>query len=71
MIALLWVIYGYSLAFNGPTEGGLSPFIGDFSKLFLGRHRHQLAGRDLHGRREIPELTFVVFQLTFAASRRR
>ena len=36
MIALLWVIYGYSLAFNGPTEGGISAFIGDFSKLFLG-----------------------------------
>src|SRR6218665_2734496 len=35
MIAILWVIYGYSLAFNGPTEGGLSAFIGDFSKLFL------------------------------------
>src|SRR5690606_23412484 len=24
MIALLWVAYGYSLAFSGPTEGGLS-----------------------------------------------
>ena len=37
MIAILWVIYGYSLAFAGPSvAGGLSPFIGDFSKLFLG-----------------------------------
>ena len=35
MIALLWVAYGYSLAFAGPTEGGLSAFIGDFSRLFL------------------------------------
>src|SRR5690606_35683222 len=34
MIALLWVAYGYSLAFGG-TEGGLSAFIGDFSKMFL------------------------------------
>ena len=35
MIAILWVIYGYSLAFAGPAvAGGLSPFIGDFSKLF-------------------------------------
>src|SRR5690242_5414900 len=36
MIAILWVVYGYSLAFNGATEGGISAFIGDFSKLFLG-----------------------------------
>src|SRR5690606_39853828 len=35
MIALLWVAYGYSLAFSGPTEGGLSAFIGDFSNFFL------------------------------------
>ncbi|RYE53114.1 MAG: ammonium transporter, partial [Rhizobiaceae bacterium] len=35
MVALLWVIYGYSLAFNGPTDGGMFSFIGDFSKLFL------------------------------------
>ncbi len=37
VIAILWVIYGYSLAFAGPAEpSGLSAFIGDFSKLFLG-----------------------------------
>src|SRR5688572_15772871 len=29
MIALLWVAYGYSLAFSGPSEGGLSAYIGD------------------------------------------
>src|SRR5690606_23391620 len=34
MIAILWVAYGYSLAFAGPSEGGLSAFIGDFSKFF-------------------------------------
>ena len=60
MIALLWVIYGYSLAFAGPTEGGLSGFIGDFSQLFLGA-----VGPDsISG--SIPELVFVCFQLTFA-----
>ena len=55
MIALLWVIYGYSLAFNGPTEGGLSAFIGDFSKLFLGRRHAERHDRDLlDGRRTSP-----------------
>src|SRR5690606_24830089 len=36
LIALLWVTYGYSLAFSGPSEGGLSAFIGDFSNFMLG-----------------------------------
>lgn len=60
LIALLWVTYGYSLAFAGPTEGGLSAFIGDFSNFMLGA-----VGPDsVSG--TIPELVFVVFQLTFA-----
>jgi Amt family ammonium transporter len=60
MIALLWVLYGYSLAFAGPSEGGLSAFIGDFSNLFLGAiNPDSISGT-------IPELVFVCFQLTFA-----
>jgi Amt family ammonium transporter len=60
MIALLWVAYGYSLAFAGPTEGGLSTYIGDFSKFFL----NTVTPDSVSG--SIPELVFVVFQLTFA-----
>lgn len=60
MIALLWVAYGYSLAFSGPTEGGLSAFIGDFSNFFLAN----VTPDSVSG--TIPELIFVVFQLTFA-----
>jgi len=60
MIALLWVAYGYSLAFGGPTEGGLSAFIGDFSRVFLaGATPDAVSGT-------IPELVFICFQLTFA-----
>jgi len=60
MIALLWVAYGYSLAFSGPTEGGLSAYIGDFSNFFLANvNPDSVSGT-------IPELVFVVFQLTFA-----
>ncbi|WP_108396902.1 ammonium transporter [Devosia submarina] len=60
MIALLWVAYGYSLAFSGPSEGGLSAFIGDFSNFFLANvNPDSVSGT-------IPELIFVVFQLTFA-----
>ncbi|WP_395812702.1 ammonium transporter [Devosia sp.] len=67
MISLLWVIYGYSLAFNGPTEGGLSAFIGDFSKLFLSGVTPSTTSATFTAGVEIPELTFVIFQLTFAA----
>jgi len=60
LIALLWVGYGYSLAFAGPGEGGLSAFIGDFSNVLLGA-----TGPDAVAG-SIPELVFVCFQLTFA-----
>ena len=66
MISILWVIYGYSLAFNGPTEGGISGFIGDFSRLFLGGVTPSSQSATFSAGVEIPELTFVVFQLTFA-----
>ncbi|MHA6689454.1 ammonium transporter [Devosia sp. A449] len=60
MIALLWVAYGYSLAFSGPADGGISAFIGDFSNLFLANVTPDAVSGS------IPELVFVVFQLTFA-----
>ena len=35
VISILWVLYGYSLAFTGNASAALNPFIGGFSKLFL------------------------------------
>ena len=67
MIALLWVIYGYSLAFAGPSEGGISAFIGDLSKLFLAGVTPDSTAATFTAGVEIPELTFVIFQLTFGA----
>ena len=71
MIALLWVIYGYSLAFTGAGTAQeatfLTPFIGGLSKAFLaGVGPDSLAETFTQGV-FIPELTFVIFQLTFAA----
>jgi Amt family ammonium transporter len=61
MILVLWVIYGYSLAF---TEG--NAFIGGFSKLFLkGVTKDTLSATFTPGV-SIPEYVFVVFQSTFA-----
>ncbi len=66
MIALLWVAYGYSLAFGG-TEGGLSAVIGDLSKLFLAGVTTESRAATFSAGFELPELVFIVFQLTFAA----
>ncbi len=66
MIAILWVAYGYSLAFAGPTEGGLSAFVGDFSKFFLNGVTLDSTAATFSAGFELPELVFVTFQLTFA-----
>ena len=59
--ALVWVCWGYSLAFTG---GG--PFIGGLSKAFLmGVDATTLAATFSNGV-YIPELAYVVFQMTFA-----
>lgn len=68
MISILWVAYGYSLAFAGPTEGGLSAFIGDFSKFFLNGVTLDSRAATFSAGYELPELVFVTFQLTFACS---
>ena len=66
LIALLWVIYGYSLAFT--ADQAAIAFIGGFDKaLPAGRSTPSTRGRDLLQGVYIPELTFVIFQLTFAA----
>ena len=55
LVTLLWVAVGYSLAFSG--QGAL---LGDGAKIFLmGVGKDSLAGT-------IPEVLFMVFQMTFA-----
>jgi ammonium transporter, Amt family len=61
LLLLLWVAYGYSLAFNG---GGA--FIGNFDKVFLyGVTKDTLAATFSAGV-SLPEYVFVAFQATFA-----
>ncbi len=61
MIVVLWVIYGYTLAFNGGNA-----FIGNFDKLFLmGITKDSLAATFSAGV-GLPEYVFVMFQATFA-----
>ncbi len=56
---IIWVLYGYSLAF-GKSKGGL---IGSFDNLGLAGTLDQVVGAPGH---EIPTLAFVMFQMTFA-----
>ncbi|HET7868454.1 MAG TPA: ammonium transporter [Burkholderiaceae bacterium] len=67
MITVLWVIYGYSLAF---TEG--NRFFGGFDRLFLKGIFDPASGSFAMGATfskgvYIPEIVFVAFQATFAA----
>jgi len=60
VIAVVWVIYGYSIAF---TNG--NPYFGDFTRLFA----HGLIGKNVGvhvAAPTIPESVFFLFQLSFA-----
>ncbi|HEY8360226.1 MAG TPA: ammonium transporter [Ramlibacter sp.] len=62
MIYVLWVIYGYSIAFTGGNA-----FMGGFSKLFLSGITPDSVAATFSKGVVIPELSFVAFQATFAA----
>ncbi len=62
LIAVLWVVYGYSVAFTGGT-----PFFGGFDKLFLAGITPDSVAATFSKGVVVPELAFVAFQLTFAA----
>jgi Amt family ammonium transporter len=62
LMAVLWAIYGYSIAF---TEGG--EFFGGFSRLFLKGLDSSSVSATFSKGVYIPEYVYMVFQLTFAA----
>ena len=65
LISILWVIYGYSLAF---TPGGdLNSFIGGTSKFFLSGMTPDTTTETFSKGVVIPDMAFMIFQLTFAA----
>jgi len=62
VMMLIWVFYGYSLAF---TEG--NAFIGGFSKAFLAGVTSESTAATFSKGVEIPEYIFMAFQMTFSA----
>jgi Amt family ammonium transporter len=65
IICIIWVIYGYSLAFS---EGGtFNAFVGGFSKAFLAGIRPETTAETFTDGVVIPEYVYICFQMTFAA----
>jgi ammonium transporter, Amt family len=63
MVMVIWVIYGYSMAFGG----GTSPYWGGFGKLFLAGVNADSMSATFSAGYVIPEYLFIAFQMTFAA----
>src|ERR671917_1216581 len=62
--AIIWVTYGYSLAFT--NGGGLNDFVGGFSKAFLRGVDPTTVAATFSNGVVIPEYVYVCFQMTFA-----
>ncbi|MCZ0962771.1 ammonium transporter [Paracoccus benzoatiresistens] len=70
MMAILWVAFGYSLAFTGAGTAEdvtfFTPYIGGLSKMFLSGVTTASNVESFSAGVVIPELSFVIFQMAFA-----
>ncbi|MCB1546231.1 MAG: ammonium transporter, partial [Hyphomicrobiaceae bacterium] len=64
VVALIWVIYGYSLAFT--SGGSLNAYIGGLSKAFLKGVTVDSTAATFSNGVVIPEYVYICFQMTFA-----
>ena len=69
VISVLWVIYGYSMAFTAGHDGSaLQPFIGSLDKLFMAGDDPTTAVAATFSKGQyLPDYVYCMFQLTFAA----
>jgi Amt family ammonium transporter len=63
MVMVVWVLYGYSMAFGG----GTSPYWGGLGKVFLSGVTLDSMSATFTPGVVIPEYVFICFQMTFAA----
>lgn len=61
LVSLMWVIFGYSLAFTGGSD-----FIGGLDKMFLKGVTVESVAATFSNGVVIPELVYMAFQMTFA-----
>ncbi|MET0606559.1 MAG: ammonium transporter [Beijerinckiaceae bacterium] len=64
IVSIIWVVYGYSLAFTG--GGALNDYVGGFSKMFLMGVTPESSVATFSNGVGVPELVYVCFQMTFA-----
>ena len=64
LVGVVWVVYGYSLAFG--DGGNYMPYIGGFGKAFLAGVTPNSNVPTFSNGVVIPELAYMVFQMTFA-----
>jgi ammonium transporter, Amt family len=64
---LLWVVFGYSLAFGPDSSGAIKPFIASLDRLFLAGITPDSTAPTFTDGVVIPEYVFVCFQMSFAA----
>jgi ammonium transporter, Amt family len=64
LACLIWVFYGYSLAFT--NGGGLNDFVGGLSKAFLRGVDPNTTAATFSNGVVIPEYVYICFQMTFA-----
>jgi Amt family ammonium transporter len=63
VVMVIWVFYGYSMAFGG----GTSPYWGGLAKMFLAGVTIDSTAATFTDGVELPEYVFIAFQMTFAA----
>ena len=64
---LIWVMWGYTMAFGPDYSGGISNIISNFDKAFLSGVTPASQAATFTAGVEIPEYVFICFQMTFAA----
>jgi Amt family ammonium transporter len=63
LVMVIWVVYGYSMAFGG----GTSPYWGGLAKVFLRGVSLDSTAATFSDGVVLPEYVFIAFQMTFAA----
>ena len=64
--SLVWVCWGYTMAFSSGGDSAFAPFVGGFTKLGLAGVSAGTYAATFSNNVYIPEYTFVIFQMTFA-----
>ncbi len=64
--ALVWVSWGYSMAFTSGGSGALAPYVGSLDKAFLKGVDATTFAATFSNKVYLPEYVFVIFQMTFA-----